>query len=133
MLKKRCAPDAARVAKGPCGGERINSATGADAVIALENLLAQVRRLRAQLPLVHAELGAEGKASAGYFERTPTAEAAAIGTPRYRFAIDPASAHDAHSAHGSVLNRAPGRRFVLDLMGYKEKQFLRRAMAALLN
>ena len=50
------------------GGHGVDSAPATDAAVAQEDLIAQIGRLRAQLPLVHAICGAECKAAARDFE-----------------------------------------------------------------
>lgn len=104
VREERRSRSAAREAKCAGGGDGVGTAVGADAAVAFEYLLAQVGGLGAQLPLVNAELGAEGEAAFGNFERAPAAEAPAIWAARDGFAVDPATLHCAHRAHRSFLN-----------------------------
>jgi hypothetical protein len=85
--------------------DRIQSTVGAHASIALENLFAQVTRLRPQLPLVYTKIGAEGEAASRHLKRTPAAQAAPIGTARNILTVDPSSTRqNSRSAHTLVLN-----------------------------
>lgn len=121
MLEKRdtiCAACVAQLA-GCCN--RIDSAGGANAAIALENLFTEIPRLGAQFPLVHAERRAEGVATTRHLKRAPAAQSTTIRAARNRLAINPTTAHDPRRAHRSVLNCAVwiGSRVWQD--GYKEK------------
>ena len=72
---------AARALQDPRGEQRIDAATFADAAIALEDLIAEVAGVRADAPVVHAAVGAEGAAAFRDFGRAPAAEAAPAGAP----------------------------------------------------
>src|SRR6185437_11909556 len=88
-----------RVAQAPCCGNRIRGAYCTNSAIAQQDLLAQISWLGSEFPLVHAEIGTEGKPSPGHFERTPAAQSAAIRTARNGFPIDPAAAHPSQRTH----------------------------------
>lgn len=104
VSEKRGARCSAGEAKLAGGGDGIGTAVGTNTAIAFENSLAEIGGLGAQLPLVNAELGAEGEAAFGDFERAPSAKTAAVWTTRDGFAVDPAALHCARRAHRSVLN-----------------------------
>lgn len=95
---------AARIAKLPCGGDAINTAGRANALVTLEYPFPQVRGLGAQLPLVHTVFRTERKAAPWNFQGTPAAQSTVVGSARDRLAIDPASLDCAHSAHCLFLN-----------------------------
>jgi hypothetical protein len=95
MLEKRGTICAARVAEFASRRNRIDSAGGADAAIAFENLFTEICRLRAQFPLVHAELGAEGVAATRHLKRTPATQATTVGAARNGVAINPTASHGA--------------------------------------
>ena len=78
--EQRSTPGGTGIAELAGGCDGINPATGADATVALEDLLTEIRGLGAQLPLVDTILRAESEAAARDFERTPAAIAATIGT-----------------------------------------------------
>ena len=121
MLKKRntiCAACATQFAN--CGN-RVDPAAGADATIAFENLFPQICRLRAHLPLVYAELRAEGVAAARHLKRTPATESTIIGTARNRLAINPASSHGSRLTHIPVLNCPVPIGSSVQQEAYKEK------------
>ena len=85
--------------------DRIQATVGAHASITLENLFAQVPRLRPQLPLVYTKIGAEGGAASRHLKRAPSAQTAPIRTARNILTVDPSSTrHDSKSAHTLVLN-----------------------------
>jgi hypothetical protein len=84
-------------------GNRIHSAASADAAIAQQNVLAQIGRLGAQLPLMHAESGAKRESSARHLEGAPAAKASAVRSARNGSAINPPARHNAHCAHASFL------------------------------
>jgi hypothetical protein len=119
--EEQCPICAARAADPAGLGERIDFAGCADATIALEHLLAKICGLGAQFPLVHAELGAEGVASARDLKRTPAAEAAAVGASRNFPAIDPTAFHGPRGAHISVLTCGVRVGSHVQQEGYKEK------------
>jgi len=79
VRQEQRAAGSAREPEPPRSYDRVNSALGADAAVAVEDLLAKVGWLAAQFPLMHAELRAESETPARNFERAPTAQAAAIG------------------------------------------------------
>lgn len=97
-------------------GDTIETADGADAAIPLEDALAQVTGVGAQLPLFDAPFGTEGEAPARNFEIAPAAEAAPIGTFGQRGAIDWPTLHDAsrspiaHNALSAHENRIQRKR-----------------------
>ena len=103
MREEHGAAASARKSELPGSGDRVDSALGADAPVALKDFLSQVSRLGAQLPLVDTEVRAEGEAPARDFKRAPSAESAAVRSTRKGFAVDPTALHDASRAHRVVL------------------------------
>jgi hypothetical protein len=99
-------PFSAGVAQRAARGQRVHSATGAEAAIAFQHLLADVPRLGAQLPFVHAEFRAKRKAPRRNLQRAPAADAPPIRPPGHRFAIHPSALHHPPQAHFNVLNRS---------------------------
>ena len=70
-----------RALEGVIDGDGIGSAEGADAVIAGEDLVAEVAGIGAQTPLVDAEVRAEGASTTGQdLKVAPAAEGEPIGT-----------------------------------------------------
>ena len=79
-LRSRFAARALQLAERAQG---ICRAQGAEAFVAGEDLLAEVARVGAEPPLVHAEVGAEGAAAASQdLELAPTAQRASTGAER---------------------------------------------------
>lgn len=111
MLEEGRAGRATRESEFSGRGNCIDAATGTDAAIAFEYLLAKICRLSPQFPFVDAERGTEGEATARNFERTPATEAATIWTAGNCLAIDPTTFHHTNSAHSLVLNCAIEIRF----------------------
>jgi len=110
VLQKRLAAAATGTPELPKRGNGVNAASRADTAVAQENLIAQIRRLGSQLPLMNAVGRAEGKAAARNLERTPSAQPTTVRTAGNRLAIDPAPAHGAHRTHHSFCKwRAPRR------------------------
>lgn len=103
VLQQLLTTGTAGAAKLLKGSDGIDGADRAATVVAQEDLLAQIRRLGAQLPLVDAVRRAEGEAAARHLKGTPAAEAATIGATGDRSAIDPSAAHRAHRTHPSSL------------------------------
>jgi hypothetical protein len=102
VLEKHSAASSSRKSEFSGGGDGVDTATGTDAAITLKHFFTEICGLGPQLPLVDAELGTEGVSTAGNLERTPAAEAAAVGTAWDRFAIDPTAFHGPDSAHRFV-------------------------------
>src|SRR5690242_20609130 len=66
----------ARIAQPPLFANRVNPADGAYALVAQKHLLPQIPWLGAQLPLMHAVLGAESETPRRDLQRTPAAQPA---------------------------------------------------------
>ena len=96
----------------------------------LRTLFTEICRLRAQLPLVHAELGAEGVAAARHLKRTPATQATTVGAARNRLAINPAAPHGPRRTHIPVLNCAVSIGLRVPQDGYKEKHVCEFCLAA---
>jgi hypothetical protein len=84
-------------------GAAIDSTSGTDSAVALENPISQITGVSPQLPLVHAPGGAERNSTFGHFEIAPAAEAPAIWPHRQRTAIHPAARRGARGAHHKHL------------------------------
>jgi len=66
--------------EGVVGGDGVDVAYGADAVVASEDLVAKVAGISAETPLVDAVVAAEGAAAFGEdFEVAPAAEGEVVG------------------------------------------------------
>jgi hypothetical protein len=66
--------------EGVVGGDCVYRADGADAVVAGEDLVAEVARVGAETPLVDAVVAAEGAAAFGEdFKVAPAAEGKVVG------------------------------------------------------
>ena len=66
--------------EGVVGGDAVDLADGADALVAGEDLVAEVARVGAETPLVDAVVGAEGAAAFGEnLQFAPAAEGQAVG------------------------------------------------------
>lgn len=109
LLQQASAIRAAGTPKLAKHSDRIDTADGTDALVPQIHLLAQVRGLRAELPFVHAIRRAKGEAAARNFQRTPAAEAAAMGAAGDGFSVDPAAGHGPHSAHILFIAQGAGR------------------------
>ncbi len=83
--------------------ERVDAAAFADAAVAFEDLVAEVAGVRADAPMVHAVVRAEGAPAFGDFDGTPAAQAAAGGAPGEGAVGGPSSGHGAAGAHGFWL------------------------------
>ena len=68
---------------------RVGAAPRTKAVVARENLLAQVTRICTQFPFVHTVGGAKGPAAARHFDGTPSAQGSAIPAFRERTRFRP--------------------------------------------
>jgi hypothetical protein len=109
--EKGCPIGAAGESKITRRCNRIDSADRAYATVTFEYSLAEIGRLRAKLPLVHAERRAKRVSPPRDFKGTPSADSTAIRTARMQFAIDPAALHGPCSAHKLVFklhNHLPG-------------------------
>jgi hypothetical protein len=74
-----CTSRAPRSFKGVVGSGGIDAADEADAVVAGEDLIAEVAGVGAETPLVNTVVGAEGSAAFGYdFEFAPAAQGQAV-------------------------------------------------------
>jgi hypothetical protein len=74
-VQTRCSGGAACSFEGVVGGDGVDVADGADAVVAGEDLVAKVAGIGSETPLVDAVVAAEGAATFGEdFEFTPAAE-----------------------------------------------------------
>jgi len=90
------------------GGACVYRAIGADAAVAMEDVLAKVAGICAEAPGVDAVIGAKAAAAFGDFDAAPSAEEAAVFSAGERAVVGAASDHDAGSGHTSLL-RKPGR------------------------
>jgi hypothetical protein len=71
---------AASSLEGVVGGDGVDVADGADAVVAGEDLVAEIAGVGAETPLVNAVVAAEGAAAFGDdFEIAPAAEGKLVG------------------------------------------------------
>lgn len=113
VLQQRVTARAARPAKLAQGGQRVDATSGAEAAVPREDLIAEVGGLRAQLPLMHAVVGAEGESASRHLERAPAAQATAVRTARDGAAIHPASGHNADGAHLLLFVHGGGCRRVV--------------------
>lgn len=86
-------------------GDAIETADSADAAVPLEDALAEMTGVTAQLPLFDAPFGTEGEAPGRNFQIAPAAEATAIGTFGQRGAIDRPAFHDSLAAHENRIQR----------------------------
>lgn len=73
VLQQPLPRSAARVSQAALFSEGVDAAGCADSAVAQQDLFAQVSRLRAQLPLVHAVIGTEGITAARDFQGAPAA------------------------------------------------------------
>jgi hypothetical protein len=86
--------------EGVEGGDGVNLADGADAVVASEDLVAKVAGVSAETPLVDAVVGAEGAAAFGKdFEFAPAAERQVVGAEWQGCACGVASGESTGGVH----------------------------------
>jgi hypothetical protein len=87
--------------EGVVGGDGVYRADGADAVVADEDLVAEVAGVGAETPLVDAVVGAEGAAAFGEdFELAPAAEGEAVGATGESVSGGAASGEGTRWEHG---------------------------------
>jgi hypothetical protein len=79
-------------------GDAVESADSANTVIPPQDLFAEIARVAAELPFVHAPIGAESEASRRHFEIAPAAERASIVPGRQLGTIRASTGHFAASA-----------------------------------
>jgi hypothetical protein len=103
VVEQALAGRAAGALQDALRNERIDTATFADAAIALEHLITEVAGVGAETPLVYAVVGAEGAAAFGNFNRTPAAEAASGCASGEGTVGGVASGHGAAGAHALWL------------------------------
>ena len=89
-LQPCCAAQAFQL---PPGEQAIDTATGADAAIALQYFFAKVAGVAAQTPFFHAPGGTKRRTALGNLQIAPTAQAAAVGTLRERVPVGPTAGH----------------------------------------
>lgn len=86
--------------EGVVDGDGLGVADGADAVVAGEDLIAEIAGIGAEPPLVDAVVGAEGTASFGEdFEFAPTAEGEAVGSAGEGLGLGAAAGKGAGGKH----------------------------------
>src|SRR5437879_13595685 len=87
--------------EGVVGGDAVDVADGADAVIAGEDLIAEIAGVGAETPLVDAVVAAEGAAAfRENFQVAPAAEGEIVGAERELFARGAAAGQGARGEHG---------------------------------
>lgn len=89
------------------GGDSVEATESAEASIAEEDLVAEISRVRAQAPLVDAEVGAEGAtARSEDLELAPTAERTSVGAGGQRARPRESSCGECSSRKRHVLSLA---------------------------
>lgn len=102
---------AAGAPKMGVGHSGVNAAEGADAVVAMPDLLAQVSRVGAKAPFVDTPLGAKCVSPARNFQTAPAAKRAIIDAALEFVAFGKAAGHGARGAHKGRNN------FTIDCFG----------------
>lgn len=103
---------AGQAAEAAVLGDRVETAEGADAAVAREDLVTEVARVRPETPLVHAVRRAEGPAAARrHLQGAPAAEGAAVRAGREGRGVHEAAGHAPGGARRAAIHSAtpPGR------------------------
>jgi hypothetical protein len=82
----------------PCG-DAIDTADGANTAIALQDFLAEMTGVGAELPFLDAPIRAKREAAFGYFQIAVAAQIAAVLAFGQTIAVSPAARHGAYCAH----------------------------------
>lgn len=85
-------------------GAAIDPANRADTLVARENLITQISRIRSQTPFVHAPIRAERESPRRDFKITPAAQRPAIPALIERGSIGKPAGHRPGSAHKTFLS-----------------------------
>ena len=83
--------------------DTVQSASGANAFVALEDSLTKMAGISAEPPFLDAPVRTKAPASRRYFQAAPAADAAAVFAFRNRIATDSAPGHCALSTHAPRL------------------------------
>lgn len=99
-LQPCCAAQAFQL---PPGEQAIDTATGADAAIALQYFFAKVAGVAAQTPFFHAPGGTKRRTALGNLQIAPAAEIAAIGALGEGLPIGPTARHGSFCTHSCAV------------------------------
>ncbi len=102
-----CAPETLQL---PVGIQTIDTATGAHAAIAFQNLFTNIARVAAQAPFFDAPRRTKRLPALGNLQIAPTAQAAAVGTLRERVPIGPTAGHLPIGTHEMLVTQKIAKR-----------------------
>src|ERR1700678_2795239 len=94
---------AAKTFQFPFCMQAVDSTSGANCAITLENLFAKIARIAPQAPFFHAPIRTEGHAALGNLEVAPAAEIATRGAFGKVLPVGPTSRHGSFGAHLASL------------------------------
>jgi len=92
----------------PLSIQAVDSAAGANAAIALQYAFANIARVAAQAPLLHAPGGTKSYATLRHLQIAPAAQIPAVDAGRKASPIDPAARHSSFRTHDALIS---SRRF----------------------